>query len=533
MARKNVTSHNKEVNEYTESDEIILESISIRMGKDALAYLPSSLTPALITTAIIIIYTRVFEPLEYGRYAIVIATLNILTLLLTSWIRQSTLRYRAEYVDLGQVSNFNKGLRRLLSLMTATIAIIEILVYIVFGRYMGVYQKYYLPSAAYIVTNLWFANLAGILMADIRTKLYSLFVALNSILSLGISLLIVFLIHKDIVGLVWGIFLSEAIMLPFILHASRILSLKANKQAITREKEGLKIELGFVRKMATYGVPLIGWFIGAYLLNISDRYLIQLFRGSFEVGIYSPNYNLVTGVFGLVSTPILSAAHALLMKFQATNKEKSEIQKVITEFSRYYLLVSILLLVLILIFAKDMVSIFLGESYREGYIVIPIILLGYLAWNFGLYGHKGLEIEERTRTMLLYVIICALLNIILNVFFIPWLGYLGAAITSLIGLMLYPVLVYIGTRETFRWNIPWNSFIRILLSSSIVGVFLLLFRVLTGFRQGITYLILGIGIAVILYLPLLYLVGELRDYELQLIRRVLRLDSIRNNMQGL
>ncbi len=57
----------------------------------------------------------------------------------------------------------------------------------------------------------------------------------------------------------------------------------------------------------------MGWTSECRVLDLSDRFIIELFRGSEEVGIYSANYTLVNMGILFVATPLLSAAVPLIV----------------------------------------------------------------------------------------------------------------------------------------------------------------------------------------------------------------------------
>jgi O-antigen/teichoic acid export membrane protein len=344
-------------------------------------------------------------------------------------------------------------------------------------------------------------------MADLHSLRYSLFLSIGSLLAFGIALIWIFFIRRDPLWIIWGLLLSDVILIFPLLIASSLL--KGTRDIWGKEREEKVFR--FLKRYAVYGFPLIGWFLGIFLLNLSDRYFIQAYQGSAQVGIYSSNYNLVLGIFNLIAAPIISAAHPIIMKTASSdNVDKGQLPDIIKSFSRYYLFVSIPIFIFMSILAKNIVTVFLGVEYREGYVIIPIILFGYFAWNFAMYGHKGLELEEKTKIMLFFVFICALCNVALNFLFVPLFGYVGAAVTSLIGLTLYPVLVYFGSRKTMPWRVPWAYIAKALAASSVMAGILLVFdRFLRPDSTLITLIIEG-TLAAIIYLAGMAILGEVK-----------------------
>jgi O-antigen/teichoic acid export membrane protein len=487
-----------------------LQPFLTRLCKDTIAYTPATLVPAILSVLSISIFTRVFSPVSYGQYTLVIVTTTILTSLFSTWIEQSTLRLRPSFVKQKQEKEFNKNLFILLITITAVLMTVAISLYPPLKSILGSYKRFYFVGVGIVTASLWYQNLGSILKADLRSIYFTKFSITQSILRFSIALVYIYFISKDIIGLLWGILLS--LLLLIIPMANRVRS-----YSNVKKHKGNKILLGpFVRRFAAYGFPLIGWFVGSQLLNISDRYILQFFQGSKEVGIYAPNYNLVSYAIGLLTTPLLTAAHSIIMK--ATNYiNKNEIQDLITSFSRYFLLIAFPLITFIVLFSQDLAAVFLGAEFREGHRIIPIITLGFLSWHFSMYGHKGLEIHQRTQTMLHYVIICTVVNIGLNLYFIPQYGYMGAATTTLLSFLLYPIMVFFGTKKSIPWRIPWKSALKLFLVSIIYVLSIHILKSLLNFNIPLLKLITGGILLVLEYTILLLLIKEIQPNELRLI----------------
>jgi len=487
-----------------------------KLGKDTLAYAPASLVPAAINVLSVSIFTRLFKPSAYGQYALIITTVGITTSLLSAWIQQSILRYRAHFVEKGWKNDFDRNLLILLGTIAIGFLLLGIFSFPFLRTILGSYQRFYGIAVGLVVVGLCYSNLGATLQADLRSVRYSQFSVIQAILRFVLALGWVYFIAKDIVGLLWGMLLAQLILImpmAYTLGFHRVILHPAKVTIPFAE---------FLKQFASYGFPMIGWFMGAQLLNISDRYLLQIFRNSAEVGIYAPNYNLVASVFALVTAPLLTAAHPLLMKAAgSTDVDKKQLETLITSFSRYFLLVALPVAAFVSVFSREIATIFLGAEFREGHVIIPIILFGFLAWNFSMYGHKGLEIRGRTRTMLVYVLVCAATNVVLNLYFIPRYGYMGAAITTLISFFLYPVLVYFGTRREIAWHIPWKSMGKIGLAVLFSAGCVYALKCLITLTPHIVLLIIGAVVLVAIDGGLLWVLKEIRPEEVIMARRAI------------
>ncbi|MEO0124073.1 MAG: polysaccharide biosynthesis C-terminal domain-containing protein [candidate division WOR-3 bacterium] len=481
-----------------------------KFGRDTIIYFPAKIIPGLTIIFFTAIFTRVFKPEFYGQYIIIITTTTIITAIFSQWLLQSILRYRAQYIYYNMEFIFNINLFKILIFISLLLILLYTVLY-PFKKILHQYEKFYLVSLLIIVADIWFTVVLTIFQADTKANIFTLYTILNAFFKLGLSLIFVFVIKMDISGLLWGAFLSS-----FILVTPIIFTLFVAKKSFEESTEKDKQKALFInlfKQFFGYGFPMVGWFIGSELLMVSDRYFLQIFRGSNEVGIYSTNYSLISSAISFITVPLLNAAHPLIMKANVDSSFKlNEIKKLINAFSRYFLLLVYPITTYIVLLKGEFVRIFLGPGYREGSIIFPIIAPGILLWFFAMFGHKGLELREKTNKMFLYVLVCAIMKLILNVFFIPPYGYIGAAITTLICFSLYPVLVYFGTKNDIEWSIPWMTIIKlaVVLIPLIVAVYVI--------KHFITHymivLIVSLFVVVIVYIIMLFIFQEIQPGEI-------------------
>jgi len=510
-----MTEHMKELPDIRDvqvlnGNIIDIPTVTKKLAHDTALYVPAKILPALIGIVSVALFTRLFDPGAYGKYVMVSTTTNILIAIFSQWMFQSVLRFRSQYVHQNRNVAFNRNLYETLGLLTIFTIVIAGAGLLV-KPMLGGYERFYYLSIFIVITGIWSNNLMAVLQADLKSLSLTVYTIIGAAMKVLVPALLIFLVARDIVFLVWGVLASFAFtLLPMVISVNR-----GPTELAAPASPGSSLA-DFLREFGAYGFPMIGWFLGAELLSISDRYFLQIFRGSNEVGIYSSNYNLVATAIAFVSMPLLTAAHPILMKAGNTvSGRKESIQSIITLFSRYFLILTVPIMVFISFLYKELTFIMLGDKFREGAIVMPIVLIGLTAWNFAMFGHKGLEFRNKTKIMFLYVLLCAAIKIALGIIFIPRYGYLAAAVTSLISFLAYPLLVYFGTRRDIRWRIPWLSVLRIL-TASVAPI--ILFMIVRITRIGIVPTIL---IDTILMAPLyalgLYLLKEFTTPELSFI----------------
>jgi O-antigen/teichoic acid export membrane protein len=344
-----------------------------------------------------------------------------------------------------------------------------------------------------------------LLMAKRQATWYSAFAMWKSIGSFGIALLLIFFLKRGIESLLWGIILSTGIILPLLCKKA------VGSASVIRSK----INPPFVKKMAKYSFPLIAGNLAAWILSLSDRYILEFFRGSQEVGIYSASYNvseksvmLIVTLFMLASGPI--AMHIWEKEGNAKSKE------FLNEVTRYYLLTCVPVVVGLSVLAKPLIGILTGQEYFVGYKIIPFVASGVLFLGLQQQFQTGFLYHKKTGFITLAIVVSGLLNLVLNFLFIPNHGYMGAAVTTSISYTFLLFFVIVGSRRIFVWEFPFKSLINSICASGIMGVAVYYMSNNLVF-SGLINLISSICIGVATYFLALLLLRELSREEIQML----------------
>lgn len=189
-----------------------------------------------------------------------------------------------------------------------------------------------------------------------------------------------------------------------------------------------------------YGLPLSLWFTFSSMLNVGDRYIINLFLDKTAVGNYSAIYDLIYKGVSISFAPILSAGYPLISKlYNNGNTEKAYI------FIRRLIFFEIIILVI-----GVFISIYLAQFFLENVVrvevnstnlqIIPLILIGAIVWQIAMLAHKPLELKLKTKEMLVFVAISLILNLGLNYIFIPVYGVIISAYATIISALIYLIL---------------------------------------------------------------------------------------------
>ena len=89
----------------------------------------------------------------------------------------------------------------------------------------------------------------------------------------------------------------------------------------------------------------------------------------------------------------------------------------------------------------------LNVSYSD--LLIPILIGGFL-WQFALLCHKPLEMDQRTKLMVVLLLAALCVNLIGNIVYLPHYGIIATAYTYMASAGVYIIAVIYFSRNKFK-----------------------------------------------------------------------------------
>jgi O-antigen/teichoic acid export membrane protein len=454
-------------------DQSIAERSTRGARRDALIYLPASLVPSIVSMLTSVVFTRLFLPEAWGYYTLAMSVAQVAIAAQSSWLERSTVRLLPLHDPNIQLPTRGNPIWlpvRLTGWNTLIYSIGALIGAVVISWLYPDTTGIVLATALFGGASIACSGLGSIHRALLNAWEVTTATMVASTMGFVISLLAIILLG---VGPAWLIFGPAIGQIAGLILLGRSLSKKVLKT--TRPnwrtnfhliRSSISSEGATARTYVAYGLPLTGFSIAGWLLNLSDRFFIFGFRGPIEAGIYSPNYSLGSLVISLVAVPLSSAATARLLRL-SDSTDTVTIQSAVKGASRDFLLVTTPLVVWLITSAHDVAAVLLGAEFRSGSTVIPLVGAATYFWALGMYVHKGLEVKRRTLTMLGLAVACSLANVLLNILLVPHFGYIAAGWSTLASFIFYPILAYIFTFRVMRWIVPWRTMLWLAVGSTI------------------------------------------------------------------
>lgn len=196
----------------------------------------------------------------------------------------------------------------------------------------------------------------------------------------------------------------------------------------------LKINFKRLKPHLSIGLPLIPHNASAYLLGASDRVILDLYRQPLnQIGQYNFAYNF-GNYADLVGNAIGTAVGPFYIKLYALRNEIAEMQvKVLT-----FLLQGLFIFfsVLFTIWCKELLDLLSSNEELAAcypYAIIIVMSYSYRPMYWACVNKLGYE--EKTTQLWKISFIGGIINVILNIIFIPIYGIYAVVISTFIGLM--------------------------------------------------------------------------------------------------
>ncbi|MBA3902018.1 MAG: oligosaccharide flippase family protein [Bacteroidetes bacterium] len=204
------------------------------------------------------------------------------------------------------------------------------------------------------------------------------------------------------------------------------------------------------KSMMIYSMPLMVAGLAGMTNETADRILIKHLLPAdialYQLGIYGACYKVA-----VLMTIFIQAFRFAAEPFffaQASASNRGEIYAAVMH---YFIIAGTLIFLSIMLYI-DKVQLFVGEQYREGIVIVPILLLANLFLGIFINLSIWYKLTGKTIYGAYLTGFGAIITIVLNIILIPQIGYLGAAWTTLICYTVLMLLSYILGQRNFYIN---------------------------------------------------------------------------------
>lgn len=450
-------------------------------------YLLARGLPGLINFLAIAVYTRLLPPDEYGRYALVIAGVGFCNVLLFQWLRLALLRFLPVHED-------DK------SPLLSVIALSFILLNVFSGAVgLGLVWQWAAPAWKSLILlaipllwmQAWFEINLELFRSQLAPLRYGAAALLKAAVALGVGTLCVLSglgAHGPLLGLLGGMALA---LVLWTRNQWRGISLRVSRP--------LTMEL------LRYGLPLAMTAALIFIVSASDRFIIAWLLDEAAAGSYAAAYDLAEQPLILLMMIVNLAAYPLAVRALEQQGREAARQQ-LRENGVLLLFLALPATVGIVLLAPGIVQI-LGVGFRAtGTAVLPwVATAALLSGVRAYYLDLAFQLGKYTAGQVWVVAAASLVNIALNLWWIPVFGAVGAAYATLVAYLAAFCLSWAIGRRAFPIPIPYGEILKIGVACLVMAVSLRAFSptvglatlpwqiLIGGFAYGVMSLILNIG----------------------------------------
>ena len=254
------------------------------------------------------------------------------------------------------------------------------------------------------------------------------------------------------------------------------------------------------------------------LYVVLDRTLLGLLGSYSDVGIYEQGQKLTS----ILITVVTSLGVVMLPRVAnlLSERREEEAQNMVKfSFILYNLIIFPMIFGLIAV-NEVFVKLFLGQNFQDVKYVLYIIVfnLMFIGWT-NILGYQVLVVRNKNKEFMLSTTIPAFVSVAVNIVVIPFFGYIGASITSVVVEILVFAIQWYYSRNIINKNLLFNKdLVKIILSSLVMFGAVMTCKMTLGL-DGIVGFVIYLAVGGISYLGILFL---LKTVNIKEIKRMLK-----------
>jgi len=270
----------------------------------------------------------------------------------------------------------------------------------------------------------------AVLRAEEKSKTYSIISLIKVLIYIGLTILFVVHFKKDFIGVIQAGIISliiiDLIMIP-----------------LTMSNFKLEVSIPYLRDILKIGIPLAVSGLGVWVLNLSDRYMIQYLLpesiAMSQVGIYSLGDKLAQLIRFLIVVPFMLTWGAMMYSFEKKPNAKQIYRKVL----HIFFFIATLMAFFFSLFSKEIIMIISqNDAYNSAYIVVPLLSFSKVLTGVIFIISVGVIITNKSKYVAFASFVAAILNVFVNFLLIPQYGIIGASAGSFIAYLINVAILY-------------------------------------------------------------------------------------------
>jgi len=446
---------------------------------------------------------------EFGLFYAVLYFVGFLTIFRDLGFGPTLTKYIAEF----SAKNDNKSIKS----SVIIVLMIELLAGIVLASIVFLFSDqlsdFYFKAAAtdvLLVIVLSFVISSFVILQYVfqglgKIKQYAIIEPVRNFFTLLVT---VSLIGFGIIGAAYG-YLIASVMISIIIFLMmlRVFPFFSIKAKISKELS---------KRIFLFSLPVFFTGIGGTILVYTDNLVITYFLSLRDVGLYNaalPTSQLLWVLVGSITVallPVVSYLHA--------KNDKNTLSKIIGLLVKFSFIATIPFVLIVMSFPDVVIKILFGDGYVGAAPTLQVLALTSLFYSTFSIMYTSILGVGKPSINVKVISFIAVIDLILNIVFVPTMGIIGAAITTLVSYFIGTVISVKYMKKEIDFRFYWKDMVKSFLCGLAVFVLIFYLKVFVKAEPVIEAAIASfMGIAA--YVALLYATRSIKKDEITLLKK--------------
>lgn len=409
----------------------------LQLISNTLIFALGTFSSKLLVFLLMPLYTRVLTPSDYGVMDILVNTSNLLVPIVMVSINEAIIRFGLEK-SIKKSHVFTTGLAVTFIGFAVFALGIPIMKNIQFISDYSMLIYFYVLAACLKSVVSQFVRAMG------YVKLYAFDGLMNTLLTIIFNILLLVVFKWGVNGYVMSVILANLITtlgMFLIANLGRYVKIKSFDKELLKE-------------MVLYALPLMPTTIFWWITNVSDRYMVTYYLGESVNGLYSVAYKIPTLI--TLMSGIFTQAWQLSAVAESDERHRT---KFYSDIFKSYQVVVFMTGSVILLFIKPFTTIMYAPEYFPSWQYAPFLIMSVIFSCFVTFLGTFYMVEKKNSMALVTTAIGGILNIVLNLKYIPIKGAMGAAFATFISYFVVFLLRAVDTRRFVKLKFSFMQFV--------------------------------------------------------------------------
>ena len=409
------------------------------LAKNTFIILAGKVSTQMITFFMLPLYTSYLLTEEYGLVDLITTYVTLIIPIITLDTEMAMFRFLIER------RKDKKETKKLLA-NNFSYLLIALSIFTVF--YLIVVQFFTIPFKYLILLDIIIcvlsSNFLQIARGMGRNTVYSIGCIVTGLSIVALNILFIVFLGWGAFGMLLGTALGN-----FICDIYLFITLKLYKNLTFKYNDK-----ALIKSMLKYSIPLVPSTLGWWIINISDKTIISIFLGVAFNGIYAVANKFATIFSSLLNIFNLSWGESASLHINDSDRNKFFSDVFNTIFKLFASLGLGIIACMPFIF-----PILINSRYNDAYNYIPILILG-IRFNVLLILYNGVYIAKKlTKQVANTTIIGAIVNVVVNLVFVKFIGLYAAAISTATSCCVMTLYRHFDSKKYIKIQYDKKSFI--------------------------------------------------------------------------